>query len=290
MRKYLKEITLFIAILMAYFGFMYSINSLLIRSNEHKFISTKKVLVLGDSHTRRAISPKILSGSINISQNSEPYYITLWKLREFTINNDIEFLILGFSYHNISEFNDLKLIDSKWSAEMFRRTYSIHKLANLKNIEIDYKSFYITLFDNLCIFPKLNHNTYIGSYSNSNSTILTNYEEIIERHYSYNNIKQGISVNEIFYLDQIVNLCIDKKIKLIMVTTLLHDLYFERIPKYFIDGFNNLRKKYIEKGVLLLNYARADYSDDYFLNSDHLNEKGALKFSREIKNYLNERY
>lgn len=284
MKLFLKNIIFFAIILCLYFGINYTINYLLIHDKEVN-IDVEKTIVLGDSHMVRAINPKYFFGITNISQNSEPYYVSYWKLKRIVKNNKIDTVILGYSYHNLSRFNDYKLSDSKWAKEMFRRCYIIKDFSTLDNIKIDFYSYYSEKFKNMCLNP-MNNLTYIGSYQNSNSSSFINLNKTIKRHFHYKSKLNKISINELNHLDKIITLCKLNKIKLILITTPLHETYISKIPNEFLDEFEKYNKKLISQGILVLNYSKVNFDKDEYLNSDHLNTKGSRRFSNMINKAL----
>jgi hypothetical protein len=169
---------------------------------------------------------------------------------------------------------------------MFKRTYPIAGLKNFKDLEIDKIGYFKLLVKNMCYYPKKKHVYYIGKYYNSSHSNVSNYESAIKLHYFYNNKKVGISTVAINYLNSIIHLCKERKIKIILLVCPLHKEYLKRIPSNFIKKFNELKNKLANKGLIILDYSHAVFNDVDFLNTDHLNKTGADKFTKMLKPQL----
>jgi len=270
-----------------YFG-VNGILNYFIYSNYKTNIKTN-ILILGDSHTKSSINPKLYFNSLNISQSAEPYVLTYWKLKNILNDSNIDTAIIGFAPHNISAFNDLKFSDRTWSLEIFKRIYPIQEFKLLKNIEIDYPSFYKVIWKQTCFYPKLNHGNYIGNYSNTNNSSIVNVETPIKRHYYYNGEEIGISNIAVSYLDSIIKICKTHGVKPILISSPVHETYYNKIPFINTSTFEDVKLKLISKGVMVIDKTKEHYPDSLFSNVDHLNENGANRFTKEIKEILTAR-
>lgn len=285
MRLFVRNIGSFFLIFILYAISMYFINSMIMHAQRPE-LTGKQILIIGDSHPKFALDPELLGSAINISQTAEPYYVTYWKLKEVVQNSSVDIIMLGFAYHNLSAFNDKKLEDNYWASEMFRRTYTIEEFEELEGVEIDKISFYETKFKNMCLFPKHDHIHYIGGYENTDQNDFSDYESVIARHYYYNDKNVGVSNNSIRYLDSISTFCTKKDIELVLVSSPLQEEYLTRIPENFVKTYEKIKQKMKNKEVHVFDYGNVAFDDKYFLNSDHLNSKGAEAFTREIKRRL----
>ena len=120
MEQFLRKLILFIVLPTVYFAFNASVNYL-IYSSQIVDVGKPNIIVIGDSHPMAAVNTNMLDNAINISRSAEPYVLTYWKLKAILKNHIPEILIIGFSPHNISAFNDKKFSDPDWSSEMFKR-------------------------------------------------------------------------------------------------------------------------------------------------------------------------
>lgn len=260
-----------------------------IYNNQSVELNNTSILIVGDSHPQKSINPRYFKDAQNISQPAEPYILTYWKLKKIFNSYIPDTLIIGLAPHNISQFNDLKFSNDKWSSEMFRRSYPIEEFNDISSsINIDYIGFCKTLWKQTAFYPRKNHINYIGNYSNSSNSNISDSESAIKRHYYQDEIQLGVSQVAVNYLDSIVNLSNSKKIILIMVSNPVHGRYLENIPISIMKEFERLTEKY-DASNIIFDKTRDHYPDSLYLNSDHLNEKGAKKFAEELNDYIKEK-
>jgi hypothetical protein len=285
MQKFLSKVIIFMMFPILYFGANMMINYLFYTNQPIPVIKTN-ILIAGDSHPQKSLNPEYFNNAQNISQPAEPYVLTYWKLKNIFHSYIPDTLIIGFAPHNISEFNDLKFSNENWSSEMFKRSYPIEQFDKISNkIPIDFTTFYKTLWKQTAFYPKKNHINYIGSYSNSKKNDISDSLTSVQRHYYLNGIELGVSELAVNYLDSIVELCDSRKIELIIVSNPVHKQYLKKIPVKIMEKYIELTKKY-NVNYTVFDKTTDRYPDSLFLNSDHLNEKGAKKFTEELIEYL----
>ena len=153
MNKFISHTIFVLLAITIIFSINCSINYLIIKKSDIP-VKKSKILIIGDSHPSRAVNPEILENAINVCQSAEPYIITFWKLKKIITQVQPEKVIIGFSPHNISNFNDLKFNNERWRLEMFKRSYLIEEFKLTNKITIDFKQYYIFLFKQLFLFPK----------------------------------------------------------------------------------------------------------------------------------------
>ncbi|WP_417588719.1 hypothetical protein [Owenweeksia hongkongensis] len=281
MEVFIRKFMSFVAIVCLYFVVNAVINLLIIESTEPEVKNTS-LLIMGDSRVKKAIDPKLLPDAQNIAQLAEPYYITYWKLKELLPLIEPNTLMLGFGAHNISSFNDYKLIDGKWSAEMFTRTYSLNPLYHFDALPVDYKALCKVVWQQTCVYPKLSHYKYIGKYDNIDYSKISDADESIQRHYYRADTLLTVSEVSVSYLDSIIDLTKENRVELILINVPVHSSYRKKIPQNFIDNYLDLSSKLVESGVSIIS-EDSNYPDNLFLNSDHLNKNGAQRFTRELR-------
>ncbi|TXB61412.1 hypothetical protein [Phaeodactylibacter luteus] len=285
MKRFLVKVIVFSLFPLLYFGGNMIINYF-IYNNQSVKLNNTSILIVGDSHPQKSINPKYFKDAQNISQTAEPYVLTYWKLKKIFNSYIPDTLIIGFAPHNISQFNDLKFSNDRWSSEMFRRSYPIEEFNDISSsIDIDNNGFRKILWKQTGFYPRKNHINYIGNYSNSSKSNISDWETAIKRHYYQNDIQLGVSQLAVNYLDSIVNLANSKKIELIMASPPVHEHYLGNIPISIMQEYVNLTKKYNASNVVF-DKTRDYYPDSLYLNSDHLNEMGAKRFSVELIEYI----
>lgn len=284
MKRFIHKILVFSLFPILFFGFNMAINYF-IYHNEKLDLHTD-TLIAGDSHPQKSINPTYFVNAKNISQTAEPLVLTYWKLKKAFKTSIPDNLILGFAPHNIAHFNDLKFSDNRWASEMFRRCYPLQEINTLSHkIAVDYMLYYKTIWKQTGFYPKKHHMTYIGSYTNGNESNINDWKATIERHYQHNKNKSVLSDLSINYLDSIVNLIKKKNVKLTLVSSPVHYRYVQKIPNVVMTKYKELMDKY-SKTNIVFDKTNAEYPDSLFLNSDHLNDEGATRFTHELIDFM----
>jgi len=288
MTKFFKKISMFLIGIIIIFVINWTINYLIIENSEIN-LKSSEILIIGDSHPKRSINPSLLKNGQNISQSSEPYVITYWKLKAVINIIKPDTVLIGFAPHNFSDFNDLKFYDKKWSYEMFERSYLIQEFQFLPDTSIDYNSYYTFIFKRFCLFPRMKHMYYIGSYTSSIKSNITNANNTIKRHYYFNNDTSSVSQLSINYLDSIINLCLSNDVVPILINTPVHNTYYTKIPKNIQGQYIIEMNKWNNKGIKVINNNPTLYPDTYFFNSDHLNNIGSSHFTTTLIKLIREK-
>mgnify|MGYP001166711136 CR=1 FL=1 len=286
MNKFLIKIVIFSIIPFFYFGIIGLINLKIINSGTPQ-VKQAKILIIGDSHPQKALIPNVFRSAVNIAQSAEPYLLTFWKLKKILPLVNADTVIIGFSHHNISSFNNHKFNDIKWSSELFNRSYTINEFSTMHNHKINYHEYYRILWRQLCLFPHNNHYNYIEDYKNTTESNLSDSLKTIQRHYFYKGRPVSYSNESIAYLDSILHFCLKQNTIPILTYTPVHEVYLKLIPDEIKTHFNVLKKKYQQKGFLVVDYSNQINIDSLFLNIDHLNQYGAKVFSEKMKEDLN---
>ncbi len=282
MKYFLIKLSVFLSIPFCYLGINSAINYYFICTNQSIPIEGKRVLIAGGSGPQKSLNPKYFNDAQNISQPTEHYILTFWKLKRIFNTYNPDTLILGFGPYNIAEFNDFKFSANEWSGELFKRSYLIENFSEIdKKIPVDYSAFYKTIIKQVAFYPQKSHVKFIGEYSNDTSSDVSTWKAAIKRHYFSNEKKLGFSNVEINYLDSIKNLCNSKQIKLVLVGSPVHKNYLENIPKPIWDKYLELLESY-KKKCLVIDKTSNIYPDSLFLDATHLNEFGATRFTNEV--------
>jgi hypothetical protein len=290
MKRFITRTILFLAFPLLYFGGNMIINYFIYTSQSENIDNTR-ILILGDSHPKTSLNPDFFENAQNISQTAEPYVLTYWKLKNIFKSYQPDTLILGFAPHNISQFNDYKFSNKKWSAEMFKRSYPIENFKNIENIiTINYFDFYNTLWKQTAFYPKKTHVNYLGRYSNKKSNNLSDWQSAVKRHYYWNNKVLGVSEVSVSYLDSIIKISQQREIVVVLTSNPVYDKYLDKIPPTIMKKYNSLKDKYENQTIIFDKTQDMAYSDSLLLNADHLNEAGAKKFTLELISYLNKNY
>ena len=153
--------------------------------NNYKIKSNINTLILGDSHMEATVIDSLYPNAQNISQTGEGYIYTYAKLSILLKNNtNIKTIILGYGYHNISQYFDFAIFGNN-SISTYSNFYCI--LSKEQRAELDSKN-------QLLLFKSL-----IKIYKNGITNIL-----IKEKNYSFlgsylstetNKVLDSLSIN-----------------------------------------------------------------------------------------------
>lgn len=247
-----------------------------------------EVLIAGDSHPQKALDPGRFVSAENICQPAEPYIVTYWKLEYLFERQAPRWLLLGFSHHHISAFNDRKFWDAQWAAEMFHRVYPIQDFKELKGVRVDYGEFFKIYFNRMCLYPRTDHFDFLGRYCPAEGTYLGNIQAAIDRHFYSQGQPLGVSETALRYLDAIVALCRRHGVEPVLVGSPVHPDYYARIPSTFKTRFADEKERLGGKGVRVLDFTAAAWANDFFLDGDHLNQKGAARLTDLVIEFLDD--
>lgn len=239
-----------------------------------------KVLILGDSHFRRAMNPAYFQSAINVSQQGEPYVASLWKLKKLQPIVQPDTVFIAFSPYNIAAFNDLKFVNPMWATMMFERYHSILDFKDLEKVDVNLKTYYRVLLNEMGLLPNKNPINYIGEFIKEDDGInrTHNFKGVIDRHFYQEEKELGISETSVAYLDSLIQFCKRRNIEPILIGTPVHQRYYNLIPKMVQKRFLIEKKRLENSGVTVIDKTADFYPDSCYLDADHLNSKGMKVF------------
>lgn len=239
-------------------------------------------LALGDSHIGCAVDTAVLIGARNAALPAEPYMLSWFKLRKLLETNPIDTVIIGFAPHNISEKDPRRFKDHGWSTErLMMRTYPLLSASEAIRLPLHKKTYLRTVFMQLCTAPNETHIHYMGEFSGLRARFRNDSQEALERHFlEADGAVAPISGQAIAYLDSIVNRCEQDGIALYLARVPVHESYLAGIPPEYLMRFDSLGRRYAEQGIAIIGSLDLFRGDSLFANSDHLNAKGAKRFTR----------
>lgn len=294
MKKYIKKISIYITLIISIIIIVLSLTYVINKNRFSNLITNEKVIIMGDSHPKCAIDPDLIKNSINLSEHSESYLFTYYKLKNYLkYNSEVETLILGFGFHNI--FHENEKINSKnnslnSSYFLLLDFYGIRKYCHNNPIIILKKLTQILVFQTKeqIQFANQNHqilkniNPWGGYYNSSKNNINDSIVKIaIQRHYN----DTSISTTQIEQLIRIINLCKVNNIKLHLVNTPLHESYVRKIPEHYIKSYYTVCND-LKLNNYLIDTHKDEFNDNEFGDGDHLNSRGAIKYTYLIHNII----
>ena len=247
-----------------------------------------RTIALGDSHIGCSVDPKVLTGSENIALAAEPYLLSWLKLRHIIAHHRVDTVILGFAPHNLSDKDHRKFHDNGWATErLLKRLYPLTTIGEAVQLPLYKQTYARTLFMNYCTVPHPTHITYIGHYSGLGAKYHADSAATYARHFmEKDSTVAPISAYGIACLDSIVALTTRDHIALYLVGAPLHASYRRNVPAEYKTRYADLSVRYADEGVHVIDRTALFQGDSLFANSDHLNGRGARRFTRELLQIL----
>lgn len=245
-----------------------------------------KTLIMGDSQMQRIPSSSFNDSTYNYSSISEHYYFTFLKLKKLLNyeGNQIKTVILGVSVHNF--------------APIYRKSFDINLPQGigsfsrywpyLNNKESDFLnkkelSHLIKPFTNSVLENKFMEWGFKKSLNKNpdKETILSS----LKHHYTDEQIGDELSQKK--YLDKIVSICNLRKIRLIFVSTPIHQSYRDNVEDKYFKILANCIRNYPE--IEYQNYLSVNTASDLLADGNHLNVGGGRIFALRIFRNLKKR-
>jgi hypothetical protein len=271
------------------------VNLYLQNSSFYKISNTSNILILGNSHSECALNDSIIIHCNNFSQSGECYFYTFYKLKKILESNPkIDTVVLEYTN------NAFWAIMNDWvyGEEYMGNKYP--KYSHLISVEDkaflltkNYRSYLIVFKEALILKYQilLKNNIYGPKEFQWGGYIFLVRDKVAQvemeqRKYELKtgktntNFEKTSEIN-ILYLKKIVEYCKTKKIKLILIRSPLHPLY----EKKFELELTNLLKTDL-KDVEFWDYGNYILDDSEFGDLEHLNYKGARRYSKIINSRL----
>jgi hypothetical protein len=287
MKKALKKLSWFLVILFAALIGGSLVGKSVLRNGDYFSVNPDtKTIILGHSQPECGINDSLLHNVQNFSQGGESYFYTYQKLKKLvTANPQIENVVISYANNQIQERMDAWIWDDKY---LYNSYPKYHFMMEREDIMLLAKHNFgewlmaeAKTFKDFAWFIAKNRKNYLsggnwGGYlylerGKVDSLLKTDYLEKERR-----DIRLKLSEANLEYLSKIVQFCNEKNIK----------LAFLRMPVRADMPFLKNETQYQEvKRKRFSNIALLDFKDfpvapDEFGDFDHLNHKGAKRFSK----------
>lgn len=260
-------------------------------------------MILGSSHNQNAFNPEFFhSKTVNLANAGQD--IQLDSALFFTYIKQLKsvnLVIIEMDYHTMEEKNDSENFRIPWYKRFYN--FELHPISFLNNISL-YSS--NPSFFNKLLIDEINPKK-IRYKLNKYGFILNDFPGVMEE-LKYDSVKLSKTSHErmkdkhktispdIFQfnrskLDAIINYCILNNIKVKLISTPMYATYVQNE----IAEKNKRRRLYIDslvkkQPVLYYDYEYTNFFNVYdFKNDDHLNSRGAKKFSMMIDSIINQK-
>jgi hypothetical protein len=282
MKKFLIRISTFALPLIIFPLLIFNIDQYIIKSY---FQSNGDIIIFGDSHTETGINDDINNQLNNISQSSETYFLSYYKLKKILKKNKPSKIIISFSPHNLTFYQDEKMFGLNGS-QRYKDLYpkyflcldreaikQINKNSNIINFDIFNPVFKINTKSIL-----KGSNAYIGEFRESlksNLDTLIINKRVRAHYYNDRNNIYSISRLQIDYLKKINELCSMNNIDFYILNLPVYYVYKLQIPPVFVDSYNTVINELRDNGAQILDYSFINIPNNGFGDGDHLNTIGA---------------
>jgi hypothetical protein len=285
MKKFIKNMLIFISFICFFFGATIFITSYKIDKSEYFQLSKNiSFLILGHSHSQYAFNDSLIDKSKNFSQAAELYFYTFIKLKKIVkANKQVKIVFLEFSNNQIAAEMD------KWLESEEDILYRVPKYATI----MDYESYKYIFFKNpnalIKVFPLIFKND-INTLLSGNKDYI-NYQDwggyfhhkkaevdlLLKARKLIKNNREKITYSNVNleYLYKIITYCKYNNTKLILVRSPQH-------PEYPILSNEKVFQKILKndlKEIPFLDFNKFPLSNQDYVDLQHLNYKGARKFS-----------
>lgn len=286
MKGFIKQLLLFFSLIVILFIYLnYSARNKILN---YKLSSKINKLVIGDSHTERAIDDALLCNTKNFSIGGEGLIYSFFKLQTLLKNNhQVDTVFLGVGYHNFSASSDKYVLSSYYSAQYIFALPIEMQIYLLKNVNNPLRMILECFRNGIANWMNsVEKSTFLGSYENwpliaSSFVSDALIESRIKNYYYLNGKLDDLSNSNIYFYNKIKELCASNKIKLIILNPPVHVKYKKMVPLKFKSIYDSVTNDEM-KDVIEFNELKLNAND--FLDPDHVSESGAILTSQ----YLNE--
>lgn len=250
-----------------------------------------KYIFLGHSHTQMALNDSLVDSSINLASAGEAYFYTYIKLNKI-LENNTEKKVVFIAYSNnsiVSEMNcwiwdDIHILDRYrlYSAYthfnemkvLYENNPTTTFICNVKSIVNNF--YYIFNLKNISEDNKMGGYIYLVRDKTDSllQAISKNHEKVTE--------DTTISFTNIVYLKKIIDLCKIRDVPVYLIRNPLHSAY-RRIGNE--ARFQKILHNELA-GTELLDFKNFPLQDSDYGDLEHLNYRGAKKYSLFINKLL----
>ncbi len=248
------------------------------------------LIAMGDSHIGCSVDTTVLVGAQNTALAAEPYLLSWYKLKFLAKHDRIDTLVLGFGPHNISDKDHSKFVHAGWATDrLMMRAYPLVPIGEVLRSSFHLKTYMRTLFMQFCLIPRDSHIQYIGSFSGLRKEFHADHagRALID-----------ISSRRTEPYRPSPNLALPTWIRSCSSASGSTSRFSGRhpesrsrflsrgVPEAYRIRFKDLADGYRAAGVHVIDRSALFPGDSLFANSDHLNAKGARRFTRLLRDEM----
>jgi len=284
-KRFLLNTLVFCLVLVGYGILNILINTYRIEEQGLPF-NNPNILIIGDSHLRKALNPDVFHCAVSLTQNAEPLFLSYWKLKAVLQRTKVDTVILGIGLHKFGYWQGSELTSARKDM-LYSRSYWFDGIFDEPKLKHDYESFLQIYLQRMCLFPSDNHWDWIGGFSGYEGSSNESVDVALQRHRFDEQHNQGCSILTTLYLEKILGYCLDNNIALIFVGTPVLTSYLEKVPAEVSNCYLEEMSKLTKQGFPVYNATATVYSDSLFYDGDHLNVQGSIRFGEEFVEWIN---
>jgi hypothetical protein len=254
-----------------------------------------EILVVGPSHAVNGITPQLLDRpAFNLANGSQTlHYDTEFVMKYADSMPNLKLVIFTISYHSLES----RLINSieRWRAGFYKQVYRIPGEGGDEGFELSNYS-YIALYS-----PKIAFRRVLGDFladGSVNSADASTHGEVskafarqrVQLHEMQ--MRQADLQTNLAALERAISLLKRKDVATVFITIPTHRTYFTQINMVSYQRMQATIKQTSDKyQIQYFNYLYDErFGDGDFVDSDHLNKKGAEKFTQIINEDIVKKY
>lgn len=252
---------------------------------------TARTVVLGSSHTYYGVITDSIPDAINLAAVSQIYEYDYRILKRHADKLPrLKHVIIPVSYFS---FFDPPFEDYDWGTEIYYKIYlDIDKYTDLsyRNFEIAYFESYSGKLSKYILHKPLPATSPTGFGLDFKESHEVSPHQGKARAEAHSTMPSGYEPRNRLYFEKLIELCLERGIKPILVTTPAHRSYTDALNPKQLKRMKSLIRHYCDRYGLrhydFLTDKRFDDSD--FYDQDHLCRAGAEKFTSIVKEILSD--
>lgn len=284
MKLFFLRIVTFLAIplgiLCIWFPYIYFVNNK--ASANYKVKENVHSIIVGDSHAQHSIDDRLFPNSVNLSQTAESLVFTFYKIKTVLNNNpSIKKVYLGLGYHSFSSYFDD--IVNNHPAEISSRYFLVLPYKEQKQILVksgtDFPRVLMNVFSTGTknLFRQKEAYYFMGGYVGATSEKPVTNESMDKRLnevFYLDRKPRNFSIENVYYLEQIIELCKNEHVELILLNTPVHPYFKSKIPLKFVEKYNSIIS---EKHLKVIDFNNLVLTNSCFLpDGDHVSREGSI--------------
>lgn len=287
MKKFICKVLGFVAIFALIVLALYMVNRWF---GNFRIDSGKHILVIGNSHPECAFNDELIPEAVNFSESGDTYFYTYIKAKKLIDENpQIDKILIEFSSTQMQRYMDEWIWADMYvsyrfpkygpfmSGEDFALLYKNNPEGVRKAVPLMSKT-----NANMLLRYKLNYARVMGGHLALDKNRVDSLAVDQAASAPAVEERKELSVENLEYLDKLIKYSEENRVEVFFIRSPVHERYSgKRDERFFQDARQSLYP-----GIEFLDFAGFPLPDSEYADLDHLNYKGAKKFSRWFSSLL----